>query len=221
MAGYVDVYQDIQSRLDSPFSISRYMVDNRKWDKLLAALPGLKVAGEKAVSLDGRVDIMSYQIYGTPLLDWMLLIYNGIKSVGGDILRVQKTLNVSMTAGELRVFDVKIRPYSVSEPSIFTYLNSLGQAVTANVMQGSTHMYVTLGSITEAITFTDRLDGGTTFRNLTSDTHEFQITYMDSVEDASLVAGHVLYYPSLSDVLALLQESESETSNVLSGFARL
>lgn len=221
MAGYVDVYQDIQSRLDSPFNVSRFMVDTARWDKLMSELPKLKVAGKAAVSLDGRLDIISNNIYGTPLLDWVLLVYNKIRKIGGDILRVQRTLNVSMAAGSLRVFAVKIRPYNVSEPSIFTYLNSLGQAVTATVMQGPLRMYVTLGSVIEAITFSNRGDGGTDFRNMTSSIQEFQITYMDTVEDDTLVAGHVMYYPSLQDIRQLLLETEAGDAKDSSGFARL
>jgi hypothetical protein len=101
-----DVLEQINKRLSSKYSIHQFL-GSPKWDAVKKSILALKPEGVAALQVAGRFDIASYALYDDPMLDWILMVYNGIKKIGYEEgLDVKRTINLTLDAGESEDLDV-------------------------------------------------------------------------------------------------------------------
>jgi len=212
---YESVFDEADRKLQSDWSIVSYMQDPVKWDKLVTQIIKLPPAGVHSMQRDGRLDIASYQIYNTPQLDWILMLYNGIKHVGSDEpVQVTKAVHLTLTGGESDLFDVPMRP----EDMLFVW-NSIAQPIFNNQLG----YYVILnGGADPEIYIIFNNNKSITIKNVSAITYSFSVSYIERQTDDYLMPGHQLLFPNYDDALKLVQKLTEQTQQTqFSGFARL
>lgn len=220
----IDVYDDISSSLSNIYSMHAY-IGNTSWDTIKSQIQALIPAGSYTLQLPGRLDVASNNIYNTPLLDWVLIIYNNIFSIGydqGEQVPASLSLTLSpantagftyvtespLTSGNTQVLYTDIdflekvaTPYSTANPYIFNYgFGSSSPAVLS-------------------IDFTPTANPRLT--NLSNNTISFRAAYTDTLFTSELDVGTILQYPSITGINAILQKAVAteDTSNL--SFSRL
>ena len=212
----MNVLEQIELRLASVFSMDKYMSFPAIWNRIAKQLPKLKVEGKHALAIAGRFDIASHQIYGDPQLDWILMVYNGIKRIGNsEGLNKKKTINLTLDPLEDTRLDVELQ----AENTTIIY----GGEEKTGAIDTQGRLEVDLngdGTYDIRITFNDV--GTIDVENLASVRYHFQIVYTTLIVDDYLDAGHEILYPNIDDVKQLLQTSVAEgQEQTVTGFARL
>jgi hypothetical protein len=102
----MDALEQIDKRLSSKYSIHQFL-GSPKWDEVKKGILALTPEGVAALQVAGRFDIASYALYNDPMLDWVLMVYNGIRAIGYEEgLDVKRTINLTLDAGESEDLDV-------------------------------------------------------------------------------------------------------------------
>jgi hypothetical protein len=210
-----DVLTQCKNKIESEWSMSKYLPYPDKWDALVNDILKLKAAGTHAIKVDGRLDIASHQIYGNPQLDWILQIYNGIKSIGSDEpIESRKAVYLTLLPDERSLQDVPIRHDDI----IFTY-NGAAYPVYTDI---SGRDYVDLdGDLLPDIYIIYNNNRSITFWNDSSVKYFFQVSYIERTTSDYIMAGYQILYPDYQDLLALVREINSKADVETSGFARL
>ncbi len=103
------VLDQIEERLGSPFSIHQYLIDTNLFDKVVKKILALKPVGQHALQVNGRFDIASFAIYGTSELDWILMVYNGIKRIGNFTGKdIKRTISLKLSPQQQFVVQVAL-----------------------------------------------------------------------------------------------------------------
>lgn len=210
------VLDQAKTKIESEWSITKYLPYPDKWDNLVKQILKLKVAGVHSMRLDGRLDTASYQIYnGNPQLDWILMVYNGIKHIGSDEpVENRKAVYLTLLPDERSLQDVPIRHDDI----IFTYNGERYPVYT----DGQGRDYVDLdGDTIPDIYIIYNVNGSITFWNDSSVKYYFQVSYIERTTSDYLMVGHQLLYPSYNDLLALVREINADDEKANTGFARL
>lgn len=215
----MDVYEKINQDMQTIYSAHRYMSTD-KWFDVAHELYALSVAGNHALQVTGRVDIMSLAVYGTPLLDWVLLLYNNIKHIGNDEPIVTKrTATMTLAPGESRSLHISITPDS------YSILSDVGAAQKQAYLSLDVGTNVTSVQLdpdaAPGIDLTVQYVGDPTFTNVSAVSHTVTVAYNEMVVDDTLVAGQILTYPALTEVVRVLNEADRVSNNVRIGFSRL
>jgi hypothetical protein len=211
---YESVFDEATRKLQSEWAVFQYMQDPVKWDALVSQIIKLKPAGVHAMQRDGRLDIASYQIYDNPQLDWVLMVYNGIKHVGSDApTKNTKAINLTLDGGESNLFNVPMLPADM----IFVW-NGISQPILSN----QTGYYVVLnGGSDPEIYIIFNSNGTITISNVSATRYTFSISYVERISDDYLMTGQQILFPDYQATLKLIQQINSESERSVSGFARL
>lgn len=210
------VYTQIDNRLKSQFSLAKYLGDDVKWDAVVDSIIKLKAAGQYAMQLDGRLDVAAWNIYGDPMLDWVLAVYNGARRVGSDsIMQETATLIVALAAGETTSVTAPIRKGDLG-------IAYEGSSVTVEDEPDGSKQADLAGSGEADVRFVWDASGAVTIINLSAFDWEIQATYFKYFTDDYLMAGTMLKYPAIEDVRNALSSSEAKVqAQSFTGFARL
>lgn len=221
---YESVFDESKRKLLSDWSMDKYMQDPVKWDALVNQISKLPAAGVHSMQRDGRLDIASYRIYGTPQLDWILMIYNGLMRVGSDEPKqLTKSLNLTLAGGESNIFDDSLKHgelvFSWDDPdddpdtgpqAVPIYTNGTGDYVVLN------------GGIDPEIYIIYNSNGSVTISNVSAIQYTFVISYIERVTDDALMTGQQLLYPDYESTLKLVKKSNVSTQqSKYAGFTRL
>jgi len=211
---YESVFDEATRKLESDWAVFQYLQDPVKWDALVAQIIKLKPAGVHSMQKDGRLDIASYQIYDNPQLDWVLLVYNGIKHVGSDVpTQNTKAINLTLDGGESNLFDVPL----LAADMIFVW-NGTAQPIFNNQIG----YYVILdGGTDPEIYIIFNSNGTVTIRNVSTNRYTFSVSYIERVNDDYLMTGQQILFPDYRATLKLVQQINAESERAVSGFARL
>lgn len=209
------VYDVAEQNLGSIFSMHQYMRDAAKWHNLLREIPKLPAEGKHAIQVGGRLDIASFQIYQTHMLEWVLLVYNGIHTMGtGDFNPNRQSAEFSLEPQEQKVYALTL-PYESVQ-----VLNENGDDVpTLQDPQGRTYADAD-GNGTNDLRITVHEQTSTVENTQLSGTIKGRIVYIQQEESNILGQGYEIIYPSKLDIENLLAEQE-EISEEDEGFDRL
>lgn len=102
----ISVMDQIDSALASQYNIGKYFRNTGKWDKLVQDILAIEDYKEVAIQIDSRLDIISYNEYGTSQLDWVIMIYNKVKSTS-DIIpgEIMKCPDITSIGNVLNSYD--------------------------------------------------------------------------------------------------------------------
>jgi hypothetical protein len=212
----VTVYDDIEARLASQYSVAKYIGNDALWDRVVDSLLALPAAGSHAMQLDGRLDVASWNIYGTAELDWVLAVYNGAKGVGSDVpLRESAEAVVKLAAGRFMGLTAPIHKEDISA-------SCLGEAVALVAGPEGTVQADLDGDGNPDIRIAWAASGMVVVSNIGAFEWEVVLSYYRYLTDESLMAGQTLTYPSIADVSKALSDSvNKEQAKTFTGFARL
>ena len=212
----MDVLEQIETKLTSQFSINKYLADVNRWDRTVDALLKLAPAGIHYLRVDGRFDIASKQIYGDPMLDWILMVYNRIRRLGNLELRESaQVFTYTLEIGESSVTDVPLKfsttdILDVDHNKLPKYLDGQGRLYTDVNGDFSNDLLITF-TTTGAIVANSDL-------NLPI---SFFLVHREIVQDDFMAAGTMLSFPARRDIEAALKSATKEERKVSTGFGRL
>ncbi len=211
-----DVLEQIDDKLASNFNIQRYLKDVDLWDTTVKKLLALPAVGSYALQVAGRFDIASNQVFGTPELDWVLLVYNGIKRIGTfGVKDTKKTINLALDP---------LDSFTTEIPLLHARLDiKVGDTIIPKFLdtQGRTEADVD-GDANNELLITPTSTGAK-IENLkiAGDPISFVIVFKEEDRDDFLNVGTVIPFPSLAEVTAVLTEVQAEEERKVTGFARL
>lgn len=214
------VYDQITKKLQSEFSIHQYLPFPALWDRVVRGLLKLTAEGKHTMQLDGRLDIASWKIYGDPMLDWVLAVYNGIKRVGSDVpLRVRQTISLTLYSRHSSESQEIVKK-SIRKEDVRIVFGGLTYSL---VTQPDDSLTVSFsGGPNPDIRLTWTVDGTVLVKNESVNIYSFQIFYFDYVRDLFLMAGQEIIYPNIDDVRGVLQKVQAQDqAEDFTGFARL
>lgn len=217
----MDVYQQIQQKMQSKFSLHRWL-GSTVWGTLVKEIRALNKVGTYSLPLAARFDKAAFDIYGEPRLDWVLLVYNSIRAMGTFEGRdVQETFVLTIDPGVARTEDLQLTSDnfdlytwdSINEEWVInrtrtTYAQGFYYDLNADGLNDLQISTVAAGAV-----FTNTGTAQTTFR-LSYNRIEFS-DLLDAGEDIS--------YPSLAALEALFASGQIEKSDKEKyyGFKRL
>ena len=210
------VYTQIDDKLKSQFSLAKYLGDDLKWDAAVDTIVKLKAAGSYAMQLDGRLDVAAWNIYGDPMLDWVLAVYNGARRVGSDeVQKATATAEIALAAGESVDITAPIRKADLG-------IVYEGESIIVTDGPDGSKQANLDGSGEVDVRFVWNAYGAVTVMNLSSFDWEIQATYFKYFKDEYLMAGAIIMYPAIEDIRSALAASEAKAqAQQFTGFARL
>lgn len=213
-----DIFDECEDRAQSIYALSKYMPYSNRWSRIAKEIPKLAQEGTKAIQLDGRLDILSYQIYGSAFYDWILAIYNHVTYIGSDEPKeLRKTINLTLEADEQEDFMLSIR-----HADVLVGYNGVNKTI---YQDGDGNSYVDLDGDTQADIriYYDISNGAIRIKNVNiSTTFTFEVSYIERTTDAYMMTGTVLKYPSQADIQSLLESIlAEETDDSKLSFERL
>lgn len=204
----IDVYEDIDSSLSSQYSIHSYL-GNSSWDYIKKKVQALTPAATHVMQVPGRLDIASQSVYSTPLLDWILLLYNGIDKIGYD-QGIEESHSLSLT---LPAVNTEGYTYVTEDPlksgsTSVMYTDIDGKEKKATSYAVDTYRYTYGFGAGPAVL---QIDFNPTdlprLTNISGSSISFRVAYTDIKYSQELDSGTILQYPSLDEVKAVLQQS--------------
>lgn len=210
------IYTQIEENLASPFSIDKFFGNEALWDAVVNSILALPATGSHAMQLDGRLDVASWNIYGTRLLDWVLAVYNGVKHVGSDeVLAESANIPLSVAKGT----NLKITALIRKQDLAIAYDGQL--KIVSDGPDGSKQADLNGNGIPD-VRFVWNESGTVTVYNIGTFDWTIEASFFRYFTDTTLMAGQVISYPSVDSIRFALENATAKVAaQSFTGFARL
>lgn len=217
----MDVLQQIDDRLQSPFSIHKWIA-SKSWGTLVKEIRLLPAVGVYSLPIAARLDKAAYDIYGNAILDWVLLVYNKIGTMGTFEGRdEQETFVLTIDGNGERTEDLQL---TTTNFELYIW-----NAVTNTWQRNNTKTTSTEGfqfdlnndGINDMVV--DTTKASPVFKNIGNEEVTFQVVRTRKTYEDYLDAGEDITYPDLTALVRLFASGvvESADKNNYYGFKRL